>query len=189
MTTELIHTEKPLTKRESSRFERLEKIIRNGLQTFYDVGKALMEIREARLYREKFPTFELYCRDRWGMTKTHANRHILAYQAADRLAPIGAMPAKESQVRPLTKLDPEKQLVAWETAMREAGGPEKVTASLVSGIVDDLLAQGKAKVISQPKANSRYINHTRLMKHFAEAIEKNDWTIPRAALRWLENYK
>ena len=35
---------------------------------FVDVGKALLEIRDSRLYREGWGAFEDYCRDRWGFS-------------------------------------------------------------------------------------------------------------------------
>jgi len=42
-----------------------EQVIERGLQTFYAVGDALAHIRESRLYRAKYATFEEYCQDRW----------------------------------------------------------------------------------------------------------------------------
>lgn len=32
-------------------------------RAFYEAGKALMEIRDRRLYRSTYKTFEEYCRD------------------------------------------------------------------------------------------------------------------------------
>lgn len=177
-----------LTKREVHRFEKLEKVIEAGLKTFYEVGAALAEIREARLYRKDYPTFEAYCRTRWGMSKTSANRHILAAQAVDRLAPIGVQHAKESQIRPLTKLPPEKQVTAWETAVKTAGSPEKVTASVVMDVVDQMVAEGRGTVVA-PRPVSRYVNHTRMMRDFKSEIRDKGWSVDDAALRWLSRYK
>lgn len=186
--TELLIPEKPLTKREQSKLLKLEDTIQRGLDSFYEIGQALEEIREARLYRVEHPSFELYCRDRWGMSKTNANRHILAFKTTKLLAPIGVTPAKESQVRPLTKLDPEDQLEAWRKVVDRAGDASKVTASLVHDVVDTMLEKGQAKVIT-PKAITRYVNHTRLMKDFKDAIDTNRWSVDPAALRWLARYK
>lgn len=33
------------------------------------VGKALLTIRDSKLYREQFQTFNYYCKARWGMVK------------------------------------------------------------------------------------------------------------------------
>ena len=53
-----------LTLTEQERLQCLERIIERGLQTFYEVGTALLEIRDASLYRQTHPTFEAYCRQR-----------------------------------------------------------------------------------------------------------------------------
>ena len=45
---------------ECKRLQFLEAIIERGQQTFIEVGNALMEIRESRLYLENYPTFEDY---------------------------------------------------------------------------------------------------------------------------------
>jgi len=47
------------------------------------------------------------------MSKTNANRLVAAAEVTSNLAPIGVMPATESQARPLTQLPPDVQLVAW----------------------------------------------------------------------------
>jgi hypothetical protein len=72
-------------------------------------------------------TFEAYCKDRWGMTKTHANRLIGAAEVTDALAPIGAKPLTEAVARELTgirdeegKPDPVKQAAAWQEAVETA---------------------------------------------------------------------
>jgi hypothetical protein len=40
-----------------------------------DVGLALLEIRDQRLYREAgYRTFEEYCKERWGWSICHVNR-------------------------------------------------------------------------------------------------------------------
>jgi hypothetical protein len=83
---------------------------------------ALAEIRDSRLYREEFETFEGYCKERWDMRKTHANRLIGAANVHQVLAPIGVIqPANEAQARPLTQLETaEAQVEAWETVVDTA---------------------------------------------------------------------
>ena len=49
-------------------------------------------------------TFESYCKERWGMTKSRANQLVGAARTIENLATIVAKPATESVVRPLTKL-------------------------------------------------------------------------------------
>lgn len=119
-----------LTATEHSRLIELEGIVKQGLETFIDVGFALMEIRDSRLYRSDYSTFEAYCQNRWGMTRQHANRTIKAAETALFLEPIGSKPENEAQLRPLTNLEPEEQREVWQTAVATAPNG-KVTAAHV----------------------------------------------------------
>ena len=96
---------------ETNRLTELETVIGRGLQTFVDVGIALLEIRDSRLYRNEYSTFEDYCRDRWAMDRTYAHRTIEAAKVASNLLPIGNIPVNEAQARPLTSLPPEQQQI------------------------------------------------------------------------------
>ena len=94
----------------------LEGVIERGLETFIEVGNALLQIRDERLYQRDYDTFEDYCRERWQMSRSRAHRLIDAATVAGNLLPIGNNPTHESQVRPLTKLEPEEQRAAWKLA-------------------------------------------------------------------------
>ena len=106
---------------ERARLEELESIVEKGLQTFYEVGKALDEIREQKLYRETQKTFEAYCQDKWGIARRTADRFIGAARVMENLRPMGLKsPANERQVRPLTGLSPELQLEIWQEALESS---------------------------------------------------------------------
>ncbi|HCV29301.1 MAG TPA: hypothetical protein DGO89_03100, partial [Microcoleaceae bacterium UBA9251] len=106
---------------ERARLQELESIVEHGLQTFYEVGKALDEIREQKLYRETHKTFEAYCQEKWGMARQTANRFIGAARVMENLEPIGSkFPTKESQVRPLAQLPPELQIQIWQEAVESS---------------------------------------------------------------------
>lgn len=78
----------------------LEAVIERGLKTFLEVGEALTGIRDGRLYKEAgFETFERYCRDKWGLSKTHANRQVHAAALARALAPMGVTIGSERAAR------------------------------------------------------------------------------------------
>lgn len=127
--------------------EQCEAVIERGLETFTQVGEALVEIRDGRLYRAEFPDFDAYCRDRWGMSKRHANRTIEAAEIAGVLGPIG--PTSESHARALSPLkdEPERMREAFQkaTAEAEAAG-SKLTADRIKAAVNELtgdeLAEG-----------------------------------------------
>ena len=97
-----------LTVKEEARIAQLEATIERGMQTFVEVGLALMEIRDARLYRAEFGTFEEYCQERWGWTRQHTNRMIASAEVTTNLEPLGSiLPATERQARPLAPLPPD----------------------------------------------------------------------------------
>ena len=87
-----------------------------------EVGNAIREIRDSRLYRERYATFEDYCRERWGWGRNYANKQVVA---ADTAALVGTnVPiANEAQARalaPLAREDPEAARAVWAEAVEEA---------------------------------------------------------------------
>jgi hypothetical protein len=86
---------------EKQRLGELEDIIRRGQRTFVEVGSALVEIRERRLYRHRgYRSFEEYLYERWdGMSKSYANRQIEAANTQVKLAPIGVVLPNEHTAR------------------------------------------------------------------------------------------
>ena len=117
-----------LTTVESSKLERCETVIQTGLATFMEVGAALAEIRDGKLYRQSHKTFEDYCREKWGMQKAHAYRMIAA---AEAVSPIGdkSVIKSESQARELAKVEPARREEVVAAAVEATGG--KVTAAAI----------------------------------------------------------
>lgn len=96
--------------------KQLEAVIESGMQTFIEVGNALLEIRKNRLYRDSFATFEDYCRERWGWRRDYADKQIRAAAvmrnldvSAPSLHTIVCAPQNEAQARELAQLPPEQQ--------------------------------------------------------------------------------
>lgn len=116
-----------LTTTEVKRLSTLESTIERGLRTFVEVGRALAEIRDSRLYRAEHGTFEAYCKARWGWKRVYAHYLIQSARAADNVH-HGEHdgPLTERQARPLTQLEnPDDQRAAWGRAQevaREEGG-------------------------------------------------------------------
>lgn len=143
MSVELIHTsDNVLTEPERRALEQHEEIIERGIQTFMEVGHRLQEIRDARLYREQYSTFEAYCKERWGWTRQYASLLIKASDTAARLSTMVDMPApnSERQVRPLTKLKTtEEQYEAWCKANEIAEEEDApLTGKIVQQAVDEV---------------------------------------------------
>src|SRR5207344_215462 len=103
---------------DQGRLSELEQVIEHGLGTFVDVGRALLEIQQQRLYRMAgHPTFADYVAKRWDLSTAHAYRQIEASKVVDILSPIGEMPlpANEAQARELAPLvdDPDAVRAVW----------------------------------------------------------------------------
>lgn len=127
---------------ERAQLEQLESIIERGLKTFVEVGNALLVIRDGRLYRQEWGTFEDYCREKWNLSKPYATQLITASQAVRNIETVAiatVLPATESQARPLTALDPTDQPIIWQRAVETAPNG-KVTAAHVQSVVDDYIA-------------------------------------------------
>lgn len=100
---------------------QLEAVIERGLSTFIEVGSALMEIRDSRLYRETHATFEDYCRVRWGWSRRYANMNIAAAEVTKVLGTMVPNPATERQARELSPLldRPEEMQRVWAETVAE----------------------------------------------------------------------
>jgi hypothetical protein len=123
---------------ESDELAQCEATIAKGMETFVEVGTALLRIRDSRLYRETFGTFEDYCRGRWSMERRHAYRLIDAASVVSNVSNwTQEIPHTESQARPLTSLDPDDQREAWSRAVETAPNG-KVTADHVKQTVDEM---------------------------------------------------
>lgn len=128
----------------AERLTELETVIERGLQTFVEVGNALMEIRDSRLYLAEHDTFEGYCRDRWGMSRPRAYQLMDAAETINILSTNGIqnLPTRERQARPLVGLTPEQQIEAWETALDTAAN-RKITAAHVGEIAKNYLRDNR----------------------------------------------
>ena len=74
-------------------FERLDSVVRHVLSSFVELGLALAEIRQRKLWQAgNYRSWAAYCETVGGLSKVHANRLIKAAKIARQLAevkPIG----------------------------------------------------------------------------------------------------
>jgi len=153
----------PLNDGEKQELTTLEFAIEKNLRFFFEVGIALMRIRDRRLYRAEYATFEEYCRKKWDMGRAHACRLIDSAGVMKALSPMGdkgpsgeplgaangqcgipLLPQNERQVRPLLQLNVSDRSEVWENVIRTAPGG-KVTARLVTDAVKRFAGNGKGK--------------------------------------------
>jgi len=113
-----------LTVAETDCLADCEQRIERGLKTFVEVGTALATIRDNRLYRAEFGTFEAYCQARWGFSDRRA-RQIMDAAQIGTIVPV----ENEGQARELARVpEPERAQVWRETVERTNG---KVTAAAI----------------------------------------------------------
>lgn len=119
---------RPLNDLERQELVSLETTIEQGLATFVDVGRALLTIRDSRLYRQDFPTFEDYCRERWGFSDRRA-RQLIEGAGIGTIVPV----QNEGQARELAPLkDDEREIVeAWREAKEAAAAEGKQLSARV----------------------------------------------------------
>lgn len=153
---------------EFAKLENLEETINTGLKSFLDVGRALMQIRDEKLYRKSHDTFEVYCQQRWDMSIRFAQMQISAAKTADRISDANhgsPLPKTERVARPLTKLPEEDQADAWEEAVESAPNG-KVTAEHVESVVKQRLSDAK-----EPEAEPEPPEPTKSEQEAAEIRE------------------
>ncbi len=122
---------------------------------------ALKEIRDQRLYRQHFETFEEYCIRRWELSRPRAYALCAASEVVDGLSPIGdirLLPENEAQARPLTRLKAaEHRQRAWEMAVSTATAEKRrVTARDTEDAVRRLNGNGHIGLAGADSTRSVY---------------------------------
>ena len=155
--------ESQLTIFEQNELQQCEAVIEKGLRTFVDVGGALLKIRDSKLYRQDYSTFEEYCQEKWNISRPRAYQLIDSVKVAENLSTfVDKWPINEAQTRPLTRLSPEDQVKAWHKVIETA--PEgKITAGIVLAA---------AKEIQQERREERRSERIEIIVHdTVESIE------------------
>jgi hypothetical protein len=140
----LLNSKDHLNEGETVELGRLEGRIEQGLRAFWEIGQSLGQIRDKRLYRQSYKTFDEYCLNRWEMSRRSVYQLIdaaLVYENVRHGAQI--LPANERQVRPLATLPPEKQRDAWTKAVSTAPN-SKVTSAHVAQVAREYHRENSA---------------------------------------------
>ena len=129
----------PMTSKERRMLYEYEEIIDKHIQAFFEVGKALMDIRDKRLYREEYPTFAEYCKSRWNLEIKRAYQLITGYKIAEN---VNARIHPEYVLRPLARFTPEQQKEIYWKALEQA--PDgKLTHRMIYEVIEDMGAAFK----------------------------------------------
>jgi hypothetical protein len=158
----------PLSAKENKRRADLEAVIEKSFKGFVEVGLALKEIRESKLYRSTHALFANYCADLWELNERHAQRQIASadviknlenqancsenpthgsgFDESDLLDYGNILPTNERQTRPLTRLKSEQQRIVWAQVVNNAQIEDrKVTAGMVEQCVREFLGEKKTE--------------------------------------------
>lgn len=171
---------------EQDRLIHLENLIARNQCRFHEMGKALKEIRDTRLYKLNFfDSFDAYTRARWDMGRAQAYRLIESYKVISNLSPIGdILPSNESQVRPLTRLNPLEQRKIWKAFL-------KTTMEITAPNIKKFIASGKPankdkSVDLTDQISPAYMDAVQTMLEQVRLAQHDHWQITsrQAGLLW-----
>jgi hypothetical protein len=144
-------------RRQTVRLGELESAIETGVRHFLGVGKALIEIRDAKLYSAAgYSTFEAYCKTRWSFTRQRAYQLMEAATVTEnvnRCLQDVPLPSNEAQTRELARLPAADQPSAWAEAAADAPNG-KVSAPIVRSVVSKRLRETKVAAGAEAEAQS-----------------------------------
>lgn len=170
---------------EKQELQKHETTIKKGLNTFVEVGQALLEIRENKLYRIEYKTFEEYCQDKWHFTRMRVSQLINASLTIKNVNPGLQMPKNEKEVRPLTPLEPEIQNAVWQETIEKHG--ENITAKKVQEVANDWKEANKE--IKQQKNEGVFVaaNDKDILKKAKEIKEQKAAAYKQKIVERIEN--
>lgn len=126
----------PLNVMENRELRKHEEVIQRGLHSFVEVGRALREIRDSKLYREEHKSFEAYCAAKWNIQRTRAYDLINNATVSEEVSENSDTPApKEAHAEALAKCPPETRKETWQEAVATAPNG-KVTAKHVADVIN-----------------------------------------------------
>jgi len=109
-----------LTKQNQTRYQELKQVVKENLESLFKVAEAMKEIKEDKLYREEFTTWEDFCQSAYHLSVSYVDRMIDGYvlleslpknlQIGETSIPIEEVVTNESQVRSLKKVPKDKRI-------------------------------------------------------------------------------
>ena len=135
-----------MVKKNGAELEVLELEINENMRIFYNVGHALREIRDKKLYKSLgYIRFDDYCKERLQISRVQSKRLIISSEVMDNLkGKFTILPASEVQILPLANLPSKQQCEVWKKVIKIApktsSGFPKITGKLVESIVYEMTA-------------------------------------------------
>lgn len=132
----------PLTQEERRLKQQIETRVLSFFSSFLERGKDLAILRNQRLYREEYSSWDMYCRVYFNWSKSHADRLIKAAEVVEQLVPVGEdnlLPQSEFVARVLTTIkDKDTRQQVWERSI-EIAEDKIVTKEIVQRVKEEVL--------------------------------------------------
>lgn len=170
----------PLDLTEQAQLIACEKIIEKGYNTFIEVGNALFEIRNNKLYREKHSTFEEYCKGKWQIKRQRAYELMEAASIVNTLSEISdknnigdpqelSINIRESHAAALAKIPQELRNDVWQKVVEVQQNTGKaVTAKVIQSVYEE---QQKTENTENSKEIKEKEEHDLLVKKIREKVK------------------
>jgi hypothetical protein len=145
-------SERSLSFEESRDLARLEGYIERGWGIFLQVGRALIEIRDRKLYRAKHRTFAGYLEVRWGISRPRGYQLIEAAEIAKQLVEAGESPPDNERTARDLAYFPEDMRVAIMRKARKLAGDLVVTSKHIreaAASIEDLSSSVRDKEVAE----------------------------------------
>jgi hypothetical protein len=113
-----------LTDQQRSQYTQLKaeviEDIKTAVTALERAGRKLLLIRDQRLYREEFPTFDEFCRSILGTSRIQAHRLIVGWELVADLAAQGVvvLPDSERVARELSRYPKSDRKMIWQRALQ-----------------------------------------------------------------------
>lgn len=205
----------PLSEIEHAQLEACENVIRKGLCTFMEVGRALAEIHDNRLYRESHANFKRYCKDIWDLGKSTAHQKMDGYRVVklieDKMSAMAdisendsassgiILPVNERQTRALVKLkkDPDALHKAWASVQETL--KDNPNTKLTGALINKAVKEVKGEVVKKERKKRQadldgtqrlsplFKRQCKVMEEIINEERNGNWqsTSQKEALKWL----
>ena len=163
-----------LSVQEKVRLGQLELEIERNLTGFIKCGRALLEVRESRLYRERYASFAEYCRERFAIARSTADQLCRSTIVYATLTDSGLQIPEnvpELTLRPISQLpNGDLQSQAWRLSAKvapEGKAPSHtVTAKVVRMIRDATEGDKKRNLPAREQMFTRPISRLAKIDNF-----------------------
>ena len=137
-----------LSKAERKQLIECEKTITTGRDAMFKANAALKQIRDQKLYRETFKTFEDYCFATWNLRHSAAYQRLTWAQAQAAVSATADKPVEvnERQARALGGLSDGDMVCVWKQALKASNTQNPSTKNLKAARKELNLAPVKSGV-------------------------------------------